>query len=1454
MNEFPQKTNKKKALFITVAALLLLVILSSVTYAWLSGAGSIPCPVVEGSILTQYFHCGTGTEEDPFVITRPIHFYNLVYLYQRKEGFSDSGYYFRVGYNLDNSEDGSLEVYSYRDNGEVIPNTYTSALNLECYSGDKALLPVGTSETPFVGTFDGSGLTVENVHIKSYEEFGDDEVYKTCDVGIFGYVSGLETYDGREINGTIKNVFFKGVTLDLSGADPTAECHGKAAVHDTIPDEASTQDMVFVGYLAGHVKTTSMMENVYVNDCTITGGTLSDSKFGYFGVVEDSSTGKMVTALGKKVATLREAGDEAGFGGSLDMQGLYNRIRNVLSNTTYNNVSRVTTYPSEESITMPSEKDGKPVVTFDDTEAIGRNDNNDSVYRWQTPTAGSYIGSTSSTYTYLYSLKSTQTTTVTMYTQTGEMVPAWLISYDGKYLTTNGTAISNTAASEAGAKKWLKDANGHWYTYINNKVYYLNANGTSGIQLVDTAVTGATVWAQNADGSFTTVIGGTPYYLIYNSGWALTPTKESYVISDGGTHFLTGSNTGVGNVSSANESSPWQVEQNGDNYKIWLLINGTRYYLGFRDGLTMVTTETTWTKDGNGLYTTVAGEKLYLGYDGGWKVFVYNGRKIHSSNIHYLTASSTGVFDGDASEGNYWFFSSETGDTQIYTVVGTAKYYLTYNGNYGLSVSTTVATWHRDGDNSFYYTQNGVNYYLQYSGAWAALPLAYHVIGDGNGHYMKATSANNFDVADSIADATKFYFSDTDTTPSGTIKYVIGGNVCTLGNNNGAFANAATTWVNDGDGKLHVGTYYLTYTDGDWKILNKPYRFYITDGTNYLNVTTGNNPALSTGTNKSTATLWTFANSTDLNNPSGVVSVEIGERTYYLRVNRTSSGGCNPTYTYDLQLSTTNSNNAWTINNNQLRNNQYTDQRLVITGNGSLAETGTTLQNPLPNARDLSGTDIAITANTAAKPVLTVDVPETGKPTVSVTGPIEKDVTVTFTETEEQMYTATQKTVRRGTYIPLRTNSEDEGYSEGDNYGVSKFNTGYIVGGTYSAATGSGQGDIRVSSYSRVIGNSYANGDFTHVYTFTGTGSAVEITAANQESFTQLASVKDKFKQIQGTSTTAYGLHFMNAAISTDHIIQAETATLMSGSYVNYDLPESCIDFTVIEKGYITFMAGDYFDGNNAFFSLHQVIRDENMTITAIKEISQVYKKKNDEFAPYVYKYVKASDGYSVENFVASDYDLVFDTKLITNPTNGSSSFSNNRIYYFEIPCNKGEYALGSVEGKTGAYLLYLDIATNGGVVLESIVSGEGNTDTEMLQVEYRNAGDTDVPTLEHSILQFEVNAPAATAENFSIHVNFDQSDTGDSAVSCPKGCYTITIVNKTGTDVLLQILLCDYDDNPNNEFEYAYKIKYSNNNNTDQFLPREVGSSKYNYWKAVGSFVIPASGTASEANYNSGT
>ena len=107
------KQNKLITLLIGMVSLLLTGLIAS-TLSWYAAVNSFSPNDVVSSVITSYFHCGSGTQADPYVITRPIHYYNMVYLHETNYGFSSSTY-FQFGYDLDN--DGYKEFYSYDDNG-----------------------------------------------------------------------------------------------------------------------------------------------------------------------------------------------------------------------------------------------------------------------------------------------------------------------------------------------------------------------------------------------------------------------------------------------------------------------------------------------------------------------------------------------------------------------------------------------------------------------------------------------------------------------------------------------------------------------------------------------------------------------------------------------------------------------------------------------------------------------------------------------------------------------------------------------------------------------------------------------------------------------------------------------------------------------------------------------------------------------------------------------------------------------------------------------------------------------------------------------------------------------------------------------------------------------------------------------------------------------------------------
>ncbi len=189
-------------------------------------------------------------------------------------------------------------------------------------------------------------------------------------------------------------------------------------------------------------------------------------------------------------------------------------------------------------------------------------------------------------------------------------------------------------------------------------------------------------------------------------------------------------------------------------------------------------------------------------------------------------------------------------------------------------------------------------------------------------------------------------------------------------------------------------------------------------------------------------------------------------------------------------------------------------------------------------------------------------------------------------------------------------------------------------------------------------------------------------------------------------SNKIYGLHFMDAVINKNNTVTIPNAKINGETISNYQVPIDCIDFNVKNRGFLTIFAGTYFTGNTSFFSLHEIFRYKETDseviagtkqvndIKDIKEISKIYRPlsgTND----YIYLYANGG-GYSKELTASqiSSLVLAFDMDWMTNP---GSDLIPYVVYYFEIPVNGGEFALGSVEGKDGAYLFYLDIAANGG-------------------------------------------------------------------------------------------------------------------------------------------------------------
>ena len=247
--------------------------------AWFSVSDKFEPYDVKSSIITSYFDSrddsnpADGSMENPFVISKPVHYYNLVHLQETDKAFNvngdevmfyEAGFWFEFGKDFDG--DGDKEFYYYDDAGHYVDNMPTNYLNMNYYYGENALPPLGSPTHPFMSHIIGNNLTVQNLHITG----------SGCsDIGIFGYVGQ---------GATIEKLYFDTVELNIVNTD-TSGLNSK--YHPSAHTETN------VGFIAGHVFDNHSFVNVYINNCKIrnSDGLVhgQNNDYGYFGYAEGNS-------------------------------------------------------------------------------------------------------------------------------------------------------------------------------------------------------------------------------------------------------------------------------------------------------------------------------------------------------------------------------------------------------------------------------------------------------------------------------------------------------------------------------------------------------------------------------------------------------------------------------------------------------------------------------------------------------------------------------------------------------------------------------------------------------------------------------------------------------------------------------------------------------------------------------------------------------------------------------------------------------------------------------------------------------------------------------------------------------------------------------------------------------------------------------------------------------------
>lgn len=270
------------------------------------------------------------------------------------------------------------------------------------------------------------------------------------------------------------------------------------------------------------------------------------------------------------------------------------------------------------------------------------------------------------------------------------------------------------------------------------------------------------------------------------------------------------------------------------------------------------------------------------------------------------------------------------------------------------------------------------------------------------------------------------------------------------------------------------------------------------------------------------------------------------------------------------------------------------------------------------------------------------------------------------------------------TYIPLKVKGGDGA----DKYYVDETNnTGYLTSGT----TSSQQGNTRILKHN--FTTYISDGLFDTWKENLGDAAIIEQPGGDElKAKENFQNALNGFKENLGTNQdSVYSIRFSGGNIA--NTITANNVRIGTSTYETYELPEACIDFRLSGGGFCSFFASTHGVSTKRFFKLYEIVRGTDNVIISRKEISKIYGRGSD--GKYRYAYTGEEDPFSGE-------EPLFNTAILTR-ADQSSALTGIRagdstppaMYYFEIPLNAGEYALGAVAN--GAALMYLDIGVDGG-------------------------------------------------------------------------------------------------------------------------------------------------------------
>ena len=640
---------KKKASLITLIGGLVCSVFAATggTLAWLTAKAYLQNSEnpIEGSVTDRYYASGSGTSGDPFVINRPRHLYNLAWLqylgfYNKHDGgIDDHQFYFKLGDNIDMSSIGAIP-------------------------------PIGTEDNPFVGSFDGQGYVISNLTISN--DFSDYESHPSAVnngwsvgenhpqphilgfFGVVGYRSGNKPTSYSSAVNVFKNTGLTGVNVKTVLTDSLVGIAAGCAYDSDLTDSNNVLKNVVIdnsritlpstGTTTAYSGTSALTGNL--SDYTLVGYTNNTSN-----VVKASKEVYGVNIDNNATFNATEDGNSEGWGGSIDMKSVTDRLQTILGNKSYTTFAYHKRYDYHEgekgnATTVSSSNKVSTIIADTNHEEWGH-------------------------FNFLYDKTSDKTDYALMgggHYETNryyEFYDSVKISTDSTHYL-NATGFNNSSAtvgnatSEADAATWMTPSatSGAIYTTGTSgnrtRTYYLRVSNNTTLSLTTTEGNATTFQRSEANGKVRFVYNG--YYLDYSNGWKMVqitgaptppnkpepptppespilppvpvrPKESDYyynveqIVSSG--NYLKYSGSGNATFSSGYSTNPWKFGStltNGGTTTIYTVINDTNYYIQKNeDSSASVTFNTSTSSAASFTISESNGEyRFYYQYTTGW--------------------------------------------------------------------------------------------------------------------------------------------------------------------------------------------------------------------------------------------------------------------------------------------------------------------------------------------------------------------------------------------------------------------------------------------------------------------------------------------------------------------------------------------------------------------------------------------------------------------------------------------------------------------------------------------------------------------------------------------------------------------------------------------------------------------------------------------------------------------